>query len=190
VDAEGVTYQTITIGGQETRLFRCATHRADLSPEGCASRHLQARKRGDHDDSSGFTLCRTCHIGASHAGLERAMPAGPKRECVRCGQWSARLVWRLLCVGCYNRQQEVLKGRDRRGNVPRVHVRLFTGKPRERRQIDAVFRLTVMVNNRPEEYVAATILEALEQAVRTHHGETLTLAIPDAAKLFSQIPRT
>ena len=185
-DAEGVTYQTITIGGQESRLFRCASHRADLTPDGCAARHLQARKRGDHDDASGFTLCRTCPIGASHAGLNRALP-GPKRECVRCGQWSARLVWKLFCVPCYNRQQEVIKGRDRRGNVPRVHVRLFTGKPRERRQIDAVFNIGVWVNGKTEEYIAATILEALEQAVRTHHGETLTLAIPDAAKLMLQM---
>lgn len=189
-DAPGVTYQTITIGGQETRLFRCATHRADLTPDGCAARHREARKRGEHDTASGYTQCRQCAIGAEHAGLPRPMPKSG-RECVRCGRWSARLVGKVLCVPCYNRQQEVLKARDRRGNVPKVHVRLWTpDKPRVPGRIDAVFNIVVMVNNRPEKFIAATLIEALEQATRAHHGETLTLAIPDAARLFAQYPRT
>ena len=189
-DAQGVQYENTSIAGQLVRLFRCETLSLTLTPEGCASRHKEARRRGEHDDASGYTRCRTCPIGAAHAGLGKFVPRAP-HECCRCGKWSDRLVGKVLCPSCYNRQREALKGRDRRGRKPHVHVRLWQpGEPRERGRIDAVFALTVLVNGRPEQYTVATFIEAFEQAIRVHPGRRLTLAIPGAARLVATMAQT
>ena len=120
MDAPGVTYETVGIAGQELRLFRCPTYRCDLSPTSCAERFRAAQSLTDQAGVGHPAFsCKRCPIGAAHADAKSFKPKR-KAECLRCGQWSYKLVRGLLCVGCYNRQQEVLKGADRRGHQPKV----------------------------------------------------------------------
>lgn len=188
-DATGVTYQTITIAGQSVRLFSCSRHAMQLTVEGCAGRFKEALSHG-HNDVSQFVKCRDCPIGAAHSGLP-LRPPKPLKECARCGQWASRIINSTLCTSCFNREREVLKGRDRRGRPPATHNQFWNGwEPRPRGRIPQLFQIAVIVDGKPETYLVASLRECLEQAVKRHHGQSFTLAIPDAARLMFQIPRT
>jgi len=185
MDAEGVRYFEVQVGGQSVRLFRCETHRADLTPDACAARFRAAQGEYKLD----FSRCRHCPIGAAHAG--KTARAKPPSDCLRCGRVSEKLVWGLLCVPCYNRQQEVLKGRDRRGREPRAHVYLWSRDQRRARQaIPRVFPVVVRVADQTLTIVAATFREALLTADRlVCHGRPLPLEILNAADIGRQAPR-
>ena len=113
----GLAYQQIA--GVPGEYFRCAKLSAEFSTDSCAKR-WQAQQGRDHIGMP----CYRCPIGASHAGKAVDHAQFQKFECVRCHQHSHKLVRGLLCVSCYNRQQEVLKGQDRRGRPPKPYERL------------------------------------------------------------------
>jgi len=186
VDAPGVEYFEIQAGGQSVRLFRCETHLADLTPTACAARFRAARGAYRLD----FSRCRHCPIGAVHAG--KLAPARPASDCVRCGKWASKLVRNLLCVPCYNRQQEVLKGQDRRGRPPKAVVQFWEPAPaRESGKIPQVFNFLVDVQGVGiREFIAVRPREALEQASRLfYRGVPLAMKVTNAAALGRQIPR-
>ncbi|ORC47829.1 hypothetical protein B2G74_22250 [Burkholderia sp. A27] len=100
-------------------MFRCIPLRATLSVATCAKNYRFAAT----------FACRNCQVGQQHAqalSLNHAKPEDASRwdsciarECVRCGRRVLRLVRDgTLCPSCYNRQQEVVRGRNAKGATP------------------------------------------------------------------------
>lgn len=96
--------------------FRCDRMRATLATSSCAS---MWRRENDLNDGQ-HAACRLCALGAVHAG-EVAASMSPLKgtlTCARCHRTSGRLISKMLCVSCYNRQAEALKGRNAKGTAP------------------------------------------------------------------------
>lgn len=183
----GVRYFEVEAGGQSLRLFRCDTHRADLTPSSCASRFKSAQELSKHDVSA-LSRCRYCPTGAAHA--DERLAYKPPRDCVRCGRHAYKLVRGLLCLSCYNRQLEVVKGRDRRGNPPHTEIYLWRPRPRDARAIPRVFPVIVRAGEKQLTIMAATFKEALLTADRTVcRGQPMSLEVLNAAQVGIQAAR-
>lgn len=94
----------------------CTPNRARITLSACQRMWNAARKRAPAVWESG-NACRTCVLGALRNG---GTPRTGFEEvvsdcCPRCGRTGARKVAHDLCVSCYNRQAEFLRGRTRRG---------------------------------------------------------------------------
>lgn len=103
------------------RMFRCERLSADLVSESCAQMWRQANGQ---DAPERLHRCRSCPIGAMHAGAgDVAMNPlrGMQGLCVRCGRTDLRIIGRLVCVSCKNREYEAKKGRNAKGSAPRMH---------------------------------------------------------------------
>ena len=191
MDAEGVEYFEIQAGGQSIRLFRCGVYRCDLTPGSCAGRFNAAQNLTDQAGVGhpGYS-CKRCPIGAAHADAKGFKPKR-KAECIRCGEWSYKLIRGLICVSCFNRQQEVLKGQDRRGRPPKTVIRFWgTGPAREPGKVPQVFVFRVEIDGLGiREFVACSPKEALLQATRLHYrGQPLAMRITNAADLGRAVP--
>src|SRR6266404_2985817 len=114
--ADGVEYRTIP--GAPAPSFGCARYRAQLLTTACAKRWRQAQTaKGFAADA--IERCRGCPIGAQHAGekIVRYSMLFDSPICPRCGRGSTRrLVGGNRCIGCANRQYEVIKGVNRKGS--------------------------------------------------------------------------
>lgn len=100
--------------------FECGKLRATLTPDACSGRW----KKSNHQ-----SVCHCCEIGAQHSGktvISRS--AIPELMCTRCHRGASRLVRGCLCVSCWNREAEVIKGFNAKGTPPRP-VELFWGRP-------------------------------------------------------------
>lgn len=97
--------------------FRCEPLKASLSARACGQNHSERR----------HPACQACPIGQQHAA-EHSLTvhqSKPTATCVRCErQPGRRLLEHGICISCYNRQREVIRGRDRKGNMP--GLQLFT----------------------------------------------------------------
>ena len=96
--------------------FRCERMRATLSTESCSA----AWRRADELNDGLRSACRLCPIGAVHAG-EVAASMSPLKgtlTCARCHRTAGRLIGAMICVSCYNRQREVLIGKNAKGTAP------------------------------------------------------------------------
>lgn len=62
-------------------------------------------------------VCHGCEIGRAHAGLHVSCET-IDTSCVCCHRANRQMVYGLVCISCYNRSLELLKGRTRRGNPP------------------------------------------------------------------------
>jgi hypothetical protein len=92
-----------------------------LSTSSCAKLWEAAqRQRPKPWESS--AACRTCPVGAQHAGRPLPVPAAEQLRliCPRCRRQAARLINGRLCVSCMNREYEALKGRNAKGGRPRL----------------------------------------------------------------------
>jgi len=97
-------------------IFDCIKLKARLAKQSCAKRHL----------SKEFITCSGCALGAVHAGVQRDdVEFILKDVCVRCQKKAQRLIKHKLCISCYNREREVLVGKDRRGKVPVNKLTVF-----------------------------------------------------------------
>lgn len=107
--------------------FRCEPYLATLSTEACADMWRKGNREGDEDR----IRCLRCPLGAKHAGERDASMSVLKSTliCGRCHRNASRLVYKHLCVSCYNREREILIGRNAKGSKP---TRL---KPLERRRL-------------------------------------------------------
>ena len=85
--------------------FDCPALRATLSAANCADNWKHRR----------CLACNGCPIGAEHAGENPAPPVRARLPCVRCGRSDLRLLSRCLCISCYNREREAVKGRNAKG---------------------------------------------------------------------------
>jgi len=96
--------------------FRCDRLRAELSVRSCADMWRKA----NHDNLERLARCKTCPIGAGHAG-ETAASMSPfmgSLVCARCQCTASRLIGKHLCISCYNRQLEYIKGKNAKGAPP------------------------------------------------------------------------
>lgn len=113
-----ISYQQIT-GAPPGRLyFRCEPLCATLSVEACAGNWRRAQDNSD--DRIGSLRCRACPTGAVHAGETAANLWYGRGQtiCSRCHRGATRLIGGWLCVSCYNREREWVKGRNARGQAP------------------------------------------------------------------------
>jgi hypothetical protein len=101
--------------------FDCPSNMGSLSVLSCAANYNLAMSPQGLKEGRRVT-CRACPVGASHAGVpvgcgsvSRFVGSG---LCARCQKDSTRLIRGSICVGCYNREREVLIGRNAKGGVP------------------------------------------------------------------------
>lgn len=96
--------------------FQCDRMRAKLSTTSCASMWRKADEISDGSHSA----CKLCPIGAVHAGEVAASmsPLKGSLTCARCHRTAMRLIGKMLCVSCQNRQYEAIKGRNSKGKAP------------------------------------------------------------------------
>lgn len=89
-----------------------------LTPDACAGLYRRG-KRAEPWESP--YRCRGCETGAAHAGerpperreVELAHP------CRICGQKrGGKMIYGVLCVSCYNRVAEAMRGRNGKGSAP------------------------------------------------------------------------
>lgn len=120
------------------KFFRCSVHRATLTTEACAGMWNKSRSQEPPDS---LLACKSCPVGAIHAGDTEANLSRLRDSdiCPRCHRGGSRMIKDELCVSCYNRQREFVKGRNARGVPParmpklqRRSTRYFvSGKPHE-----------------------------------------------------------
>jgi len=77
-------------------------------------------RKADEINDGTHNTCRLCPLGAVHAGEVAASmsPLKGSLTCARCHRTASRLIGKMLCVSCQNRQYELLKGRNSRGTAP------------------------------------------------------------------------
>jgi hypothetical protein len=111
----GVAYRTIPEMPGAT-FFDCARLHASLSTRACTDMWRAANQAR----SERHTACRSCFVGATHAGVSNASrsPISGALVCSRCARGATRLIQKRLCISCYNRERELIKGRNARGMVP------------------------------------------------------------------------
>lgn len=107
--------------GVSGQYFNCPFGMGSLSVVSCAANYRLAMSHQGLKEGRRIT-CRACAVGASHAGVaagcgsvSRFVGSG---MCARCHKDASRLIRGTICVGCYNREREVLIGRNAKGNVP------------------------------------------------------------------------
>lgn len=96
--------------------FRCVKLSATLSVSSCATMWRQA----NHDNVERLNRCKTCPVGAVHAGETAASMSPFMGQCIcaRCQTRAPRLIGKHLCVSCYNRQREYIIGKNSKGSAP------------------------------------------------------------------------
>jgi hypothetical protein len=97
--------------------FRCERLRSTISTESCAGMWREANSGGLEE---GRMSCRCCALGAQHAGEAQASLSALKGTltCARCHRTAMRLIHGHECVSCYNREREMLVGRNAKGTAP------------------------------------------------------------------------
>ena len=86
-----------------------------LMPKSCASYYI-AGKRAEPWET--VHHCQGCEIGARHAG-ESVVAKPVEHHCAACGSPSPRMIFGVVCVSCFNRLAEAIRGRNARGKPPR-----------------------------------------------------------------------
>lgn len=96
--------------------FDCTRLHANLTTVACTAMWRSANEQR----SERYTACRSCFVGATHAGVSNATrsPISCALVCARCARGATRLIHGNLCVSCYNRERELIRGRNARGMVP------------------------------------------------------------------------
>jgi hypothetical protein len=107
------------------RFFKCPNGVGKLSDKACAGLYTEAMSPKGLREGLRFK-CRSCPLGAQHAGVKPLAKAAAKflagMICARCVRHAPRLIRGVICVSCYNREREMLIGRNAKGNKP-VHGR-------------------------------------------------------------------
>lgn len=113
-----ITYRTIE--GVQGKYFDCPSGMGMLSADSCGKAYREAMSQLGLREGRRVT-CRACHIGALHSGA----PAGATNSrflgslcCARCHVGARRLIRNSICVSCYNREREMLIGKNAKGNAP------------------------------------------------------------------------
>lgn len=119
----------LAVEGVPGRYFRC--DRYGLMRDEACGRSFAAAPEVARGGRLG--ACVGCEVGRAHAAVPVTEP-GPTRVCVRCRRSAADIdsVGRvrfvrggLICVSCFNREREVVKGQNRKGSKPALVLRSF-----------------------------------------------------------------
>lgn len=147
--------------------FKCDKLRATLSVSSCAAMWRQA----NHDNVERLSRCKTCPIGATHAGETAASMSPLMGQCVcaRCQRTATRLIGKHLCISCWNRQREWIIGKNAKGTKPtrmaplgERHIRYFVaGEPR-------TLKIDLTVDN--TEMVVAVLRDSKKRVTFAFHG--------------------
>jgi len=110
-----IAYRTIPEMPGAT-FFACSRLHAGLTTRACTDMWRATNQAR----SERHTACRSCFVGATHARRIKREPIADQRGfgCSRCARGATRLIQKRLCVSCYNRERELIKGRNARGMVP------------------------------------------------------------------------
>lgn len=165
MDQPEISYHTVS-GADGLRFFRCEPHAATLSTKGCADRWEAAQRlKARHESAErreALAACRRCPLGAVHAGRDfvHVSPFYGTDQCPRCDRGTTRMIGGRVCVGCYNREREVIAGKNARGN-----------RPERLRPVHHV-GLNVLVNGqlRRERRLVVDGVEAVKQTLRSTRG--------------------
>lgn len=98
-----------------------------LTKTGCVTLFISANRKEAPPSWEGRSACRSCPLGAEHAGRKPAPPVIDPvlgTTCPRCLRPSAHLVWRRLCPSCDARAGEARRGRNAKGTKPKLMGRL------------------------------------------------------------------
>ena len=106
-------------------LFQCPNIPGNLSltKNSCAAQWQKALTTKPEKGGSLYE-CRGCELGAKHAGVENVTfrkPSSIDRICTRCHKPTSKFLYKRICISCYNRGLEVLKGKNARGTRPVKH---------------------------------------------------------------------
>jgi len=128
------------VDGFDGKFFTCARY-GTMSPGSCSKNFAaapEAARRGTR-----LEACIGCDVGQHHTdpvALPKPVPAHQsfayRQICVRCRHSGdddeSRLIGRMrlvrgqtMCVSCYNREREVLKGKNAKGARPKKWRHLF-----------------------------------------------------------------
>jgi hypothetical protein len=137
-ECKGLEYSELE--GVPGKYFTCPSGYGTLSVVACIRNFTEAPELAR---AGRLQKCIGCRIGACHTGVQAAEEA-PKAQqslqyrpvCVRCRRDSTtqgtRLIGRLrlvrahtVCVSCYNREAECLKGRNSKGARPKKWAGLY-----------------------------------------------------------------
>lgn len=114
-----VTYRTID--GAPGQYFDCPYGVAMLSVTSCAQLYLEAMSPKGLREGLRIS-CRACPVGAAHAGVPSEVASSSRflgvLYCSRCHGDARRLIRGSICVSCYNREREVLIGKNAKGGKP------------------------------------------------------------------------
>jgi hypothetical protein len=106
-------------------MVACSRRQLTLTKAGCARLFVSANGPVAPDPWEGRAACRGCPIGSANATGQPPNPLLEIKEslsriCSRCGRTPERLIWNTLCPSCDNRQREAVRGRNAKGNRPKL----------------------------------------------------------------------
>lgn len=104
------------LDGFNAVMLHCHRGLGSVTVHACAD-SFQSCKHGRHTHRP----CVGCPVGAALSG-EKKQTQVPAKLCLRCGKMARRLIRSSVCLSCYNREREYLKGRNARGHMP-VHAK-------------------------------------------------------------------
>lgn len=114
-----VTYKTLD--GVPGQYFDCPYIGGMLSVKSCAAMYCEAMSPKGLKEGRRIA-CRACELGALHAGVPSTVASASRflgvSYCSRCHGDARRLIRGSICVSCYNREREVLIGKNAKGGKP------------------------------------------------------------------------
>lgn len=114
-----------SIDGVRGDYFKCERLRAKLSTAACSKLYQQAMSPRGLETGQRLQ-CRGCPLGASHSGASPLVASNSRflgqLICSRCHENTRRLIRKSICVSCYNREREVMIGKNAKGGAP-IHCR-------------------------------------------------------------------
>lgn len=102
----------------------CAPHRTRMTLAGCQRMWKKAAASKPMPWDS-LHACLSCPVGALRCGKSPPPPPRDKataEACPRCGKETHRRVRMDLCMSCYNRERELLRGARRRGKTSTLRI--------------------------------------------------------------------
>ena len=116
---EAVTYFTHELAPGQ--YFHCPYGCGTLSVKACAAAYNLAMSPTGLKEGRRIS-CRACPVGAEHAGVPSDVASASRflgvSYCSRCHGEANRLIRGSICVSCYNREREVLIGKNAKGGKP------------------------------------------------------------------------
>lgn len=109
-----------TMDGCPGLYFNCPRNLGKFAVAHCVRMYSEAHTPKGWAQGVRWT-CRNCPTGADHAQVAPPPPSRFARSlrCTRCHRSANRLIRGVICLSCYNREREVLIGRNRKGNPPK-----------------------------------------------------------------------